>query len=100
MPGAKSWSDALPIVLLVTRTAFREEQQASVAELVYEETLLVPGELLTASPNTGNQFEVVTQLRLQFEQLRPVPAARHASPVVFIQKIWQKLPTSFSGRVQ
>ena len=80
------WTDALPLVLLGMRTAFKEGLQASLAELVYGETLRIPGELLAASPIARHQFEVITQLRRHFEQLRPVPAARHASPAVFIHK--------------
>ena len=80
------WPDSLPLVLLGMRTAFKEDLQASVAELVYGETLRIPGELLTASPTAGDPSKVITQLRRHFEQLRPVPAARHASPAVFIHK--------------
>ena len=56
------------------------------AELVYGEPLQIPGELLAASPTTGYPSELMTQLRRHFEQLRPVPAARHASPAVFVHK--------------
>jgi hypothetical protein len=68
------------------RTAFKEVVQASVVELFYGETLRIPGELMAASLAAGDQFVVITQLRRHFQQLRPVPAARHASPTVFIHK--------------
>jgi hypothetical protein len=80
------WTDALPLVLLGLRTAFKPDLQASVAELVYGEPLRIPGELLAASTTTENPAELITQLRRHFEQLRPVPAARHASPAVFVHK--------------
>ena len=80
------WTEALPLVLLGMRTSFKEDLQASVAELVYGEPLRVPGELLAASPTTRDPSELITQLRRHFEQLRPVPAARHASPAVFVHK--------------
>jgi hypothetical protein len=80
------WTEALPLVLLGMRTAFKEDLQASVAELVYGEPLRIPGELLAAAPNTEDPSELITQLRRHFEQLRPVPAARHASPAVFVHK--------------
>ena len=66
--------------------SFKEDLQASVAELVYREMLRIPGELLAASPTTSDQFKVITQLRHHFKQLWPVPALRHASPAVFIHK--------------
>ena len=80
------WTEALPLVLLGLRTAFKEDLQASVAELVYGEPLRIPGEMLAAPPITGDPSELITQLRRHFEQLRPVPGARHASPAVFVHK--------------
>jgi len=78
------WTEALPLVLLGMRTAFKEDLQVSVAELVYGEPLRIPGEFLVASPSTRDPSELITQLCHYFEQLRPVPAARHASPAVFV----------------
>ena len=48
------WAEALPFVLLGMRTSFKEDLQASVAELVYGEALRIPGGLLAASPTTGD----------------------------------------------
>ncbi|GBO01001.1 hypothetical protein AVEN_259168-1 [Araneus ventricosus] len=39
------WLDALPLVLLGIRTALREDLNASAAELVYESSLRLPGQL-------------------------------------------------------
>ena len=61
------WTDALPLVLLDMRTALEEDLQASVAELVYGETMRIRGERLAASPTTGDPSEVITQLRRHFE---------------------------------
>jgi len=61
------WTEALPLALLGMRTAFKEDLQASVAELVYGEPLRIPGELLAASPTTGHPSELMTQLRHHFE---------------------------------
>ena len=80
------WTEALPLVLLGMLTAFKEDLHASVSELVYGERLLIPGEILAAPPTTMDLSELITQLRRQFEQLQPVPAARHASPAVFVHK--------------
>jgi hypothetical protein len=55
------WAEALPLVLLGIRTAFNEDLQASVAELVYGEPLRIPSELLT--PTTSyEQFSLTTSL--------------------------------------
>ena len=80
------WTEALPLVLLGMRTAFKEDLQASVAELVSGEPLCIPGEILTGSPTTGDPSELITQLRHHFEQFWPVLAARHASPAAFVHK--------------
>jgi hypothetical protein len=60
--------------------------QASVAELIYREPLRIPGEFLAASPTTRDPSELITQLRRHFEHLLPFPAARQASPTVFVHK--------------
>jgi hypothetical protein len=41
------WTEALPLVLLSIRSSFKADLHASSAELVYGETLGIPGELLT-----------------------------------------------------
>jgi hypothetical protein len=69
------------------RTAFKEDLQASVAEHVYGEPQRIPGELLAASPPPRDIPEVITQLFRRFQQLRPDPAARHASPAVIVHKV-------------
>jgi hypothetical protein len=52
------WTEALPLVLLGIRTAFKVYLQASVAKLMYGEPLRISGELLTpiAHPVEPAQF--------------------------------------------
>jgi hypothetical protein len=80
------WTAALPLFLLGVHTAFKEDLQASVAELVYGEHLRIPGELMTPSTSKIEPSELIQQLRRHMDQLRPVPAARHASPTTFVHK--------------
>jgi cleavage and polyadenylation specificity factor subunit 1 len=47
-----SWTEALPIILLGIRAAYKKDLQSSAAELVYGETLRIPGELLVSATNT------------------------------------------------
>jgi cleavage and polyadenylation specificity factor subunit 1 len=70
----ESWTEPLPLVLLGIRTAFKEDLQASVAQLVY-------GELLTP---TAEPAHLITELRRHMARLRPVPAACHASLATFV----------------
>jgi hypothetical protein len=84
------WTDALPLVLLGIRTSFKEDLQVSVAELVYSEPLRIPGELLTRSANPVDPALLITELRQHMAHLRPVPAARHASPATFVHNALEK----------
>ena len=79
------WTDSLPLVLLGIRTAYKEDLQASTAELVYGEPLRIPGALV-AFPQRVEASAFIQQLRHHMTQLRPIPAARHASPGTFIHK--------------
>ena len=42
----KQWTEALLLVLLGIRTAFKEDLQSSASELVYGEPQRIPGEFL------------------------------------------------------
>jgi hypothetical protein len=86
----QSWTEALPLVLLGVRAAFKEDLQASVAELVYGEPLRIPGELLTPNAEPADPAHLITELRRHMARLRPVPAARHASPTTFVHSDLEK----------
>jgi hypothetical protein len=86
----QQWTEALPLVLLGIRTSFKENLQASVAELVYGKPLIIPGELLTPSANPVDPALLITELREHMACLRPVPAARHMSPATFLHKDLEK----------
>jgi cleavage and polyadenylation specificity factor subunit 1 len=91
----QQWTEALPLVHLGIRTAFKEDLQASVAELVYSEPLTIPGELLTPSANPVDQVLLITELRQHMARLRPVPAAHHASPATFVHSNLEKFTHVF-----
>jgi hypothetical protein len=80
------WTEALPLVLLEIRTAFKADLQVSVAELVYGEPLRIPGELLTPTADPVDPAHLIIQLHQHMARLRPVPAVRHASPATFVHK--------------
>jgi cleavage and polyadenylation specificity factor subunit 1 len=83
----QQWTEALPLVLLGIRTAFKEDLQESVAELAYGEPLSTLGELLTP---TADPVYLITERRQHIAHLGPVPAARHASPAIFVQSDLEK----------
>lgn len=89
MCQSKSWTKALPLVLLGIRTAFKEDIKSSSAELIYGEALRLPGEFLVTPDIPRNPDDVsdfVSDLRSYMEILRPVPASRHTQPSSFIFK--------------
>jgi cleavage and polyadenylation specificity factor subunit 1 len=80
------WTAALPLVLLGIRSSFKPDLEASSAELVYGETLRIPGEFLTPTTPPTEPAHILTQLHQHMARLRPVPAARHARPGTFVHK--------------
>ena len=86
--ATEKWTEILQIVLLGIRTAWREDHQATAAELIYGETLRLPGEFLAPRNNKGTieASEFVRNLRETFQNLKPVPVPRHGEKKTFIFK--------------
>jgi len=82
------WTHVLPTVLLSIRAAWREDLQATAAELVYGETLRLPGQFLTQQPieNLNDGANFVKELRRHFDDLRPVDGTRHGERRPFVFK--------------
>ncbi|CAF4935385.1 unnamed protein product [Pieris macdunnoughi] len=78
--GSLKWTESLPLVLLGMRSAFKEDIQASPAELLYGEPLRLPGEFLqpTDQHTTSDLIEYSARLRSIMNNIRPQPAARHS----------------------
>ncbi|XP_058803956.1 uncharacterized protein LOC131671503 [Phymastichus coffea] len=72
------WPDALPLVLLGLRNAFKEDLQASPAEMVFGRTLRLPGDFFTSSSPPADPTTFIGQLRTIIRDLAPVPAADHS----------------------
>ncbi|XP_018324439.1 uncharacterized protein LOC108736491 [Agrilus planipennis] len=72
--------------MLGIRSAWKDELQATAAEMVYGEPLRLPGEFLgqTTGPNTTSDF--VQNLRLHVQQFRPVDGTRHGEKAPFVFK--------------
>ena len=82
----QQWTEALPLVLLGIRTAFKEDLQSSATELVCGEPLRIPGDFVVPTTPKFQPFIFIQQLRRHMSQLRPTPAARHVFPVTLIHK--------------
>jgi hypothetical protein len=64
--------------------AYKEDLQASVAELVYGEPLRIPGQLLTPTAELVDAAHLITELCQHMACFGPVPTARHVSPSTFV----------------
>lgn len=65
------WADSLPLVLL--RSIVKEDLHFSPADLVYSQTLHLPGEFQAPSANINNQHKVLRGLRHTVSMLRSLP---------------------------
>jgi hypothetical protein len=79
----QQWAEALPPVLLRIYTAFTEDLQASVAELVYSEPLSIPSKLLTPATDPADPVHLTTAPPAHGSP-STVPATLHASPATFV----------------
>ena len=86
----EKWTEILPIVLLGIQTAWRENHQATAAELIYGETLRLPGEFLAPRSNrdTGQASEFIHDLRESFHNLKSVPVPHHGEKKLLSSKIY------------
>jgi len=85
--ASSRWTQMLPTVLLDIRVAWRD-LQVIVAELVYGETLRLPGQFLTQRPmeNSDEGANFVKKLRPRFDDLRPIDGIRHKERHPFVFK--------------
>ncbi|KYN45252.1 hypothetical protein ALC56_00331 [Trachymyrmex septentrionalis] len=81
------WTKVLPTVLLGIRAAWRENLGATTADLLYGESIRLPGEFLAsrALPE-GDAAEYVKDLRQHFRRLRPTNGTRHGERRTFVFK--------------
>ncbi|KAL0861284.1 hypothetical protein ABMA27_008845 [Loxostege sticticalis] len=85
--SSTSWTEVLPLVLLGIRSAWKDDIQASAAELVYGEPLRLPGEFFTPTPNVSHDpTSFTSRLRLHMARLTPEPASRHSTKTFYVPK--------------
>ncbi|XP_032688865.1 uncharacterized protein LOC116852520 [Odontomachus brunneus] len=79
MCGAPTpWIDLLPVVLLGLRAAYKDDIQASPAEMLYGTSLRIPGEFFVTTSNPADSTTFAGKLRSLFQVIKPVPASRHS----------------------
>lgn len=75
------WTEALPLVLLGIRSAWKDDLQTTAAELVYGEPLRLPGQFLSPSDTFSSDdiTQYITRLRTHVQKLAPRPTSWHTS---------------------
>ncbi|GBN51401.1 hypothetical protein AVEN_80240-1 [Araneus ventricosus] len=84
--STECWVQQLQTILLGIRTAFKEDINASSAELVYGSNLRLPGQFLQDNSVETEPSEFLGLLRQHFRDLRPVAASSHSSAKRFVYK--------------
>lgn len=80
-----NWIKALPTVLLGLRSVFKNDLQASAAEMVYGTSLRLPGDFIDAQIRPRKlETHFATELRELLGRLRPVKTSHHSAKNIFI----------------
>lgn len=73
LQGQSHWSRILPTVLLGLRTAIREDINASSSDLVFGQSLRLPGDFFQPTTSSPSEEEYLKQLRNAMAQCTPTP---------------------------
>ncbi|XP_015114938.1 uncharacterized protein LOC107039693 [Diachasma alloeum] len=82
----EAWYDALRLVLLGLRSAWKEDLQMTLAELTYGEPIRLPGKFLVPLNQQTAAPDLLKNLREHFRKIAPTPAAHHGTRSTFIFK--------------
>nr|VZI09074.1 unnamed protein product [Spirometra erinaceieuropaei] len=79
---SKNWTDHLPLVLLVIRSALKPDLDCIAAELVFGATVRLPGEMISPTPQGAveDPTNLLHRLRQFMRTLSPRPPRSSASP--------------------
>lgn len=83
---SKNWHCYLPSILLGIRAAPRDETGISSAEMVYGQTLRLPGELHQESEEIRDKTKFVEHLRAVLRDLKPAPFKHRRKEKIFIHQ--------------
>ncbi|GBN55433.1 Retrovirus-related Pol polyprotein from transposon 412 [Araneus ventricosus] len=81
-----SWIDTLPTVLLGLRTAIQEDNNHSIAQIVYGESLRLPGEFFSEPSIRTASGGFANNLQKQMETVGPRTTRRNSSRHIFVHK--------------
>ncbi|CAK9799789.1 Transposon Ty3-G Gag-Pol polyprotein [Anthophora quadrimaculata] len=80
------WTEILPTVLLGLRTCYKEDIQATTAEMLYGEPIRLPAEFFCNESDRPEPDIFINKFRQQIRKIRPIPTAHHSRGKVFTHK--------------
>lgn len=92
------WTRVLPTVLLGLRSSFKQDLQATPAELTYGSNIRLPSEFFDRE-EVSNSSEFVQQLREQMRSMKPVTPKRHGTGSTFVFKELETCEQVFVRRI-
>jgi len=81
-----SWLQLLPTVLLGLRTCFKQDLQASTAEMLYGAPLRLPNEFFEDLDSNTNPVTFLSKFREHMRQVRPTQTSHHIKEKMFLIK--------------
>ncbi|GFW22766.1 retrovirus-related Pol polyprotein from transposon 412 [Trichonephila clavipes] len=80
------WTQTLPTVLLGLRSALRNDTNYTIAQMVYGQTIRLPGEFYEKPKNVLDLDKFAEELQKQMDQLQPLKTRRQPSQKHFVHK--------------
>ena len=80
------WTKVLPLILLCLRSSTKSSINCSPAEMVYGETLHLPGQYFSDSTSLMNTNDFVTHLQTIMSRIKPISCSNNSKPSVFVNK--------------
>lgn len=78
------WVDELPLILLGARSVIKDDLKASPAELVFGQTLALPGQFFDEAASRTIDADLVLKFKETMRKIRPTTTSHHDTPKVFI----------------
>ncbi|KAM0728859.1 Gag-Pol polyprotein [Formica fusca] len=82
----ENWFEILPTVLLGLRTCFKEDLNASPAEMLYGSTLRIPGEFFIEEDLPSDPEIFIEKHRIHMREIKSRPTAHHHKKTPFFHK--------------
>ncbi|GFY76400.1 pol polyprotein [Trichonephila inaurata madagascariensis] len=96
--ATEKWTGILPTILLGFRAALKENLGCTSTELVYGETLRLPGEFFIATKAASDPIQFVERLRTHMQHLQPEPTRSLGKQAIFVHSELHKCAHVFMRR--